>query len=195
MFSKKFIMISYFGKRFIDILLSLLALVFLFPILVLISLSILIFDKGPIFFAQKRVGRRNQTFKFIKFRSLPVETKNISSDKLSDIKISKIGKIIRRTNADELPQLINIIRGEMSIVGPRPCLPSQKKLISLRIKNKSINCRPGLTGLAQINSYDNMSIEKKAFFDCEYSNNISILLDISIILKTFFYLLSPPPKY
>ena len=93
---------------------------------------------------------------------------------------------MRRTNADELPQLVNILRGEMSIVGPRPCLLDQKELIKLRIKNKSINCRPGLTGLAQINSYDNMSVKDKAFYDFEYSNKISILLDISIILKPLF---------
>ena len=80
----------------------------------------------------------------------------------------------------------------MSIVGPRPCLLSQRHKIK---NNKSINCRPGLTGLAQINSYDNMSVKDKAFYDFEYSNKISILLDISIILKTFIYLFSPPPKY
>ena len=126
---------------------------------------------------------------------MPVGTKNVSSDKLSDIKISKIGKILRRTNADELPQLFNILRGDMSIVGPRPCLLSQKELINLRIENKSINCRPGLTGLAQINSYDNMSIKKKAYYDYEYSKKMCFLLDIQIILRTFIYLISPPPKY
>ena len=188
-------MITYLGKRYMDIILSLIALFFLSPILILIAICIFLFDNGPIFFIQKRIGRRNTVFNFIKFRSMPIGTKNISSDKLSEIKISRIGKIIRRTNADELPQLINILRGEMSIVGPRPCLLSQKNLISLRIENKSINCKPGLTGLAQINSYENMSFRKKAFYDFEYANKMSFILDISIILKTFIYLFSPPPKY
>ncbi len=183
------------GKRFIDIIFSLLAIVFLSPLFVLISLSIFIFDKGPIFFTQKRIGRRNKIFKIIKFRSLPVGTKNISSDKLPEIKTTKVGKIIRRTNVDELPQLFNILKGEMSIVGPRPPLSSQKELINLRNKNKSINCRPGLTGLAQINGFDNMPVQIKASYDYEYSTKMSFLLDICIILKTFIYLLSPPPKY
>ena len=188
-------MISYVGKRLIDIILSLVALIFLSPIFFLIIICISLFDSGPIFFIQKRIGRRNRIFNLFKFRTMPIGTKNISSEKLSAIKITKIGKILRRTNADELPQLINILRGEMSIVGPRPCLLDQKELIKLRIKNKSINCRPGLTGLAQINSYDNMSFKDKAFYDFEYSNKISILLDIFIILRTFIYLFSPPPKY
>ncbi len=186
---------SYLGKRFIDIILSSLALIFLSPIFFLITICIYIFDRGPILFIQKRIGRRNKIFNLIKFRSMPVGTANISSDKLSEIKMTKIGEIIRRTNADELPQLINILKGEMSIVGPRPCLLSQKELIKLRIKNKSINCRPGLTGLAQINSYENMSFKDKAFYDYEYTNKISFLLDVIIILKTFIYLFSPPPKY
>ncbi len=186
---------SYFGKRFIDIFLSLLALIFLSPIFILIIICIYLFDKVPILFVKKRIGRKNKIFNLIKFRSMPVGTKNISSDKLSEIKITKIGKIIRRTNADELPQLINILRGEMSLVGPRPCLLDQKELIKLRIENSSINCRPGLTGLSQINAYDNMSLKDKAFYDYQYSIKISFLLDIFIILKTFIYLFSPPPKY
>jgi len=188
-------MISYFGKRFVDIILSLLAIIFLSPIFVLITICIYLFDSGPILFSQERIGRRNSIFNLIKFRSLPIGTTNVSSDKLSEIKITKIGKILRRTNADELPQLINILRGEMSIVGPRPCLLGQKELIKLRIENKSINCRPGLTGFAQINSYDNMSFKDKAFYDYIYSNKINIFFDIFIILKTFIYLFSPPPKY
>ena len=188
-------MISYLGKRFIDIILSLIALIFLSPIFILIIICIYLFDRGPIFFVQKRIGRRNVIFNLIKFRSMPIGTKNVASDKLSEIKITKIGKILRRTNADELPQLINILRGEMSIVGPRPCLFGQKELIKLRIENKSINCRPGLTGLAQIKSYDNMSYKDKAFYDYQYTNKMSFLFDISIILKTFIYLFSPPPKY
>ena len=195
MFSEKLIMKSYFGKRTIDIILSSIALIFLSPIFLLIIICIFLFDRGPIFFIQKRIGRRNKIFNLIKFRSLPIGTMNITSDKLHETKITKFGAFLRRTNADELPQLINILRGEMSIVGPRPCLLSQKDLIKLRIENNSINCQPGLTGLAQINSYDYMTVKDKAFYDYEYANKISFFLDISIILKTFIYLFSPPPKY
>ncbi len=186
---------SYLGKRTIDIILSLIALIFFSPTFLLIIICIFLFDRGPIFFIQKRIGRRNKIFNLIKFRSMPIGTKNITSDKLSETNITKMGVILRRTNFDELPQLINILKGEMSIVGPRPCLLSQKELINLRIENKSINCKPGLTGLAQINSYDFMSIKDKAFYDYKYANKVSLLLDISIILKTVIYLFSPPPKY
>ena len=170
MFSEKLIMKSYLGKRTIDIILSSIALIFLSPTFFLIIICIFLFDRGPIFFIQKRIGRRNKIFNLIKFRSLPIGTMNITSDKLSETKITKFGAFLRRTNADELPQLINILKGEMSIVGPRPCLLSQKDLIKLRIENKSINCQPGLTGLAQINSYDYMTVKDKAFYDSEYAN-------------------------
>ena len=182
-------------KRIFDIIFSIFGLFALFPLFLLISILIILFDKGPIFFTQSRVGKNNKNFLFIKFRSLPIDTPNISSDKLGGIKISIIGKFIRRTSIDELPQLINILKGEMSFVGPRPALYSQKELIIARNNNGSIKCRPGLTGLAQINSYNNMSYQKKAKFDAIYFREISFLNDLLIISKTFNYLLSPPPVY
>ncbi len=188
-------MCDYFGKRAGDLFFSIISLLVLLPIFFLIAILIKIFDNGPIFFTQYRVGKGNKKFIFIKFRSLPASTPNIPSDKLGKVKISFIGRIIRRTNADELPQLINILKGDMSFVGPRPALDSQRELIDARTKNGSINCRPGLTGLAQVNSYNNMPFEEKAKFDYTYCQNISLISDISIILKTFIYLLSPPPIY
>ena len=103
--------------------------------------------------------------------------------------------MIRRTNLDELPQLFNILKGDMSIVGPRPPIPSQQELTELRKANGAIACRPGLTGLAQVSSFDGMTVPQKAAFDGEYAKRISFVGDITIILRTFVYLLKPPPVY
>ena len=117
---------------------------------------------------------------------MPLGTKNISSEKLSAIKITTIGKILRRTNADELPQLINILRGEMSIVGPRPALYNQLDLIELREKYGVNRLKPGITGWAQINGRDNISLQEKVNFDAYYLQNRSLKLDLKIIFLTFF---------
>tara|TARA_B100000963_G_scaffold359660_1_gene387640 strand:- start:3635 stop:4015 length:381 start_codon:yes stop_codon:yes gene_type:complete len=126
---------------------------------------------------------------------MPVGTKLLASDDAKDIRIKPLGKFLRRFNFDELPQLWNILIGDMSFVGPRPPLPSQKELIKLRKEHGILNCRPGLTGLAQINGYNGMKIEDKAKQDLEYASKITFLLDIKIILKTFSYLAKPPPIY
>ena len=183
------------GKRFFDFFFSLIALIILSPLFTIIIILIYFFDSGPIFFRHERVGNNGKNFLLLKFRSMPVGTKNLSSDKIEKVKISWIGKIIRRTNIDELPQLFNILKNEMSIVGPRPCATYQNKLIKYRRKNLSFFCKPGLTGLAQVNSYNAMSIQKKAYFDGLYKKNISLGGDLKIIFQTFLYLLKPPPIY
>ena len=184
-----------FGKRLLDIFIVFSAVFILSPLMLLIAVMIKTFDPGPIFFKQQRVGRDGCKFWFYKFRSMPVNTGDLASDKVGEIQLTWIGKVIRRTNLDELPQLLNILKGDMSVVGPRPPIPNQKELIEIRTKNKSIECKPGLTGLAQIKSFDGMSVQKKAEFDAEYTNNISIWNDIKIIFGTFTYLLKPPPVY
>ena len=184
-----------FGKRFFDIIFSLLAVIFLLPLLFLVSILIKIFDPGPVFFKQKRIGLLGESFDFYKFRSMPVNTGDIPSDQLGKIKFTWVGRFIRRTNIDELPQLFNILKGDMSIVGPRPPIGSQRELIELRHQSGALNCRPGLTGLAQISSFDGMKVPEKAALDARYANSISFHLDISIILKTFIYILRPPPVY
>lgn len=126
---------------------------------------------------------------------MPVKAANVPSVEAKKIRVTFFGKIIRRTNIDELPQLFNILRGDMSIVGYRPSLPTQEHLTKLRRGNKSLYCRPGLTGLAQINSYNFMPDEEKASFDGKYAENISFLSDVKIILKTFLYLTKRPPTY
>jgi len=126
---------------------------------------------------------------------MPPSTKVVASDKLGEIKITWFGRFIRRLNLDELPQLWNILKGDMSIIGPRPSLVSQKELIGLRRKNGALDCRPGLTGLAQVNSFDGMSFIVKANFDAQYAAKITFLGDLKIFLQTFLYLAKPPPVY
>ena len=182
-------------KRIFDFLFALISLILFSPIFFIVSLAIKLFDPGPILFKQNRIGINNKKFIIFKFRSLPDGTKNISSDKLELKTISNVGKFIRRTSIDELPQLFNILKGDMSFVGPRPPLMSQEKLIYLRKKNKSICSKPGLTGLAQIKGFTGMSIEQKAYYDHKYHLKKSFFLDLFLIISTFFYLLKKPPVY
>ncbi|GAA3931766.1 sugar transferase [Chitinophaga oryziterrae] len=184
-----------FIKRSIDISITILALIGLSPIILVCGLIIYFQDFGPIVFKQKRVGKNGRIFLFFKFRSMPVNTPNVQSRETDKLKITPFGKIIRRTNIDELPQLFNILKGDMSIVGPRPPIPSQTNLIEMRRENGALDCRPGLTGWAQVNAYDFMPEEQKARFDGEYAADISISMDLKVILKTFVYLTKKPPTY
>lgn len=186
---------SLFLKRIFDIIFSFVVLCCLFPLFLFVAFTIIIFDSGPIIYKQRRIGLNGETFILYKFRSMPTGTGNVPSDKIGEIKINFIGKFIRRTNIDELPQLYNILIGDMSLVGPRPCITSQIELFELRRSNGSLLCRPGLTGLAQINSFNGMSFQQKAHYDGIYSEKISFVNDLMIILKTFLYLLKPPPIY
>ncbi len=186
--------IRYF-KRTLDIMFAIVTLILLSPIFTLVWLVIRLEDGGPAIYVSSRVGRFGNLFSCFKFRSMPLNTENVPSSKGGALRITRVGRILRRTNIDELPQLINILIGDMSIVGPRPPLPIQNKLILFRRASGSLECRPGLTGLAQINSFDGMSIEQKAEFDASYAKAISLRNDVKIILKTFLYLLKPPPVY
>ncbi|MEO5330765.1 MAG: sugar transferase [Magnetococcus sp. YQC-5] len=171
------------------------AILALSPIMILIAFLIRIEDGHSVFFRQARVGLNGRLFQVIKFRSMPVNTKNVPSAEAGELKVTTIGKILRRTNLDELPQLFNILKGDMSVVGPRPALERQKDLYELRDKLGVTKHKPGLTGLAQIKSFDGMSDFEKARFDAIYCNNITFFGDMAIILRTFGYLLRPPPVY
>ena len=184
-----------FGKRLADLFFAFFASLILSPILLLFSVLILVTDPGPVLFVHKRVGKNAKLFDFYKFRSMPVGTPKVSSDKLVDVKLTLFGRFIRRTSIDELPQLFNILRGDMSFVGPRPSLPDQLELIALRQESGALRLLPGLTGLAQVRSYDNMSVNQKAFFDAVYFHNLSFFADFSIVFKTMLYLLKSPPTY
>jgi len=184
-----------FFKRLIDILIAFPSILMLSPIIIVTAIIVKLQDGGPAIFKQARVGFKGQDFTLLKFRSMPVNTANVASSETKVLKITPFGKFIRRSNIDELPQLFNILRGDMSIVGPRPALASQKELVDLRMENGAYKCKPGLTGLAQINSYDNMPVSVKAEWDIKYSKKISFSNDLKIILLTFGYLLKPPPTY
>ena len=184
-----------FGKRLLDIFIVFVAVVFLSPLMIIVALLIKIVDPGPIIFKQNRAGKNGESFSFYKFRSMPVNTGDLASDAVGQVKLTWVGKMIRRSNIDELPQLLNILNGDMSIVGPRPPLVTQEELLRIRKDNASLFTRPGLTGLAQVNSFDGMTVPEKAAFDGEYVKDISFYNDVKIILKTFLYLFSPPPVY
>ncbi len=188
-------MYKLFIKRFLDIFFSLIGLIILSPILILIAVVIFFQDFGSIIYIQERVGKDGLIFKFYKFRSMAMNTPNVPSSETSKLKVTPFGKVLRRTNLDELPQLINILKGDMSIVGPRPPIPSQENLIRLRETNGALKCRPGLTGLAQVNSYDYMPEEEKSNWDGTYARSISALTDLKILLKTILYLTKKPPVY
>ncbi|NTW63634.1 MAG: sugar transferase [Chlorobiaceae bacterium] len=182
-------------KRVIDLIASVMVALLLSPLLFLVAILIKTFDSGPIIFKHRRVGKGGEGFDIYKFRSMPVNTGDISSDMIGNIELSWIGKLIRRTNIDELPQLFNIAKGDMSIVGPRPPILNQYELIELRRANGALYCKPGLTGLAQVKSYDGMTVARKAAYDAEYASHITLKNDMLIVLKTVAYLFKPPPKY
>lgn len=182
-------------KRFVDILLAGVAIVALSPLLLATAAAVRLEDGGRAIFRQRRIGRNGGEFWLMKFRSMPENTRDMPSDAARNVRITRVGKVIRRTNIDELPQLINILRGDMSIVGPRPALPAQTELIALRRQNGALACVPGLTGLAQVNSYDAMSVQAKAEFDGRYAARVTFTRDVTIIIRTVKYLFSPPPTY
>lgn len=184
-----------FGKRCLDLVSVLLAFTIIGWIMVIAAIAILIEDGRPIFFRQQRIGRNKKPFVLIKFRSMPQNAPEMPSADAMDVPVTKVGKFIRRTNIDELPQLINVLRGEMSLVGPRPALPSQTELIDIRSTGRVYDLLPGLTGIAQINSFDGMSDEQKAQWDAKYGKSISFGTDLKIMACTLAYLLRPPPVY
>ena len=174
-------------KRLIDVILSFLAIIILFIPGIIIAICIKIESKGPVFFKQKRVGKNKKYFMIYKFRTMRADTpKDMPTHMLNnpDLYITKVGRILRKTSLDELPQIINIIKGDMSIVGPRPALWNQDDLIAERDKYHANDIRPGLTGLAQISGRDELEIPVKAKLDGEYTNNISFWLDVKIFFKT-----------
>lgn len=176
-----------FAKRLIDIILSLVGLILLSPLFLLIILAIKIDSKGPILFKQKRVGIHKTYFNILKFRTMRIDTPKDTPTHLLENPskyITKVGKFLRKTSLDELPQIINIIKGEMSIIGPRPALWNQYDLIDERDKYDANSIRPGLTGWAQINGRDELPIEVKAKLDGEYVQRMSFFFDVKCFLWT-----------
>lgn len=181
-----------FFKRFFDITLSGLAILVLSPIVLILFLAIYIDDPGPIFFTQKRVGKNKVHFKILKFRTMKTETPHdIPTHLLSNPEqyITRVGKFLRVTSLDELPQIFNIFVGQMSIIGPRPALWNQFDLIAERDKYGANELTPGLTGWAQINGRDELEIEVKAKFDGEYAQKLSFLFDVKCFFGTIISVL------
>lgn len=171
----------------INRLLALLIFILLFPISIIIALLIIFEDGFPIFFQQKRVGVNYSFFQIYKFRSMKKNTPNIATHLLENPAqyLLKIGVILRKLSLDELPNLINIIKGEMVFVGPRPALYNQDDLMALRIAAGVDKLKPGITGWAQINGRDKISIEEKVAFEKEYLDRKSFWFDFKIIILTF----------
>jgi O-antigen biosynthesis protein WbqP len=176
-------------KRIIDFTLSLLAMIILWPVFLIIAVLIKLDSKGPILFKQKRVGKNKKHFYILKFRTMRTDTpKDTPTHMLKnpEMFITRVGKFLRKTSLDELPQIINILKGEMSIIGPRPALWNQYDLIEERDKYGANDVYPGLTGWAQIKGRDELPIDIKAQYDGEYVEKMSLAFDVKIFFKTIF---------
>ena len=181
-----------FGKRLLDLILSGCAIVVLSPVYLLIAIAIKLDDPGPVFFRQKRVGIHKTHFEILKFRTMKCCTpKDVPTHLLENPEqyITRVGKVLRKTSLDELPQIFQIFTGKMSIIGPRPALWNQFDLIEERDKYGANDLRPGLTGWAQINGRDELPIDVKARFDGEYVEKIGFLFDCKCFFGTIFSVL------
>ncbi len=206
--NKKRSLISYrLLKKFLDLLFSLLFLIFSIPLFIIISLLIKLSSRGPIFYLQERIGKNNMPFKCIKFRTMYPEAKDILKNILiknkdlkkefeethklkNDPRITSIGKFLRKTSLDELPQFINVLKGEMSIVGPRPIVKDEKKKYGKNLK-KVLSIKPGITGLWQVSGRNNLTYKRRVILDLNYVRNHNLLMDIRILIRTFGVILFP----
>ena len=174
-------------KRLLGLLMSMLGIIVLSPVYLVLILAIKMTSPGPIFFKQKRVGIHKTHFQILKFRSMRIDTpKDIPTHMLEnpDQYITSVGKFMRKTSLDELPQLFNIVKGDMAVVGPRPALWNQYDLIAERDKYGANDVLPGLTGWAQVNGRDELEIDVKAKYDGEYVKRLSFLFDCRCFLMT-----------
>lgn len=179
-------------KRGIDLILSLLGLLVLSPLLLALIVAIKIDSPGPVLFRQKRVGIHKTYFSILKFRTMRIDTpKDVPTHLLTDPEqyITKVGRILRKTSLDELPQILNILMGDMAVVGPRPALWNQYDLIEERDKYGANDIRPGLTGWAQINGRDELEIPVKARLDGEYVEKMGLGMDLRCFFGTFISVL------
>ncbi len=174
-------------KRYFDILTSLVTLIVMGLPIFVIAGAVRLTSQGPAIYWSERVGRNNKIFRMPKFRTMRVDTPTVPTHLMSDPEayVTSIGKFLRRTSLDELPQLLSILVGDMSLVGPRPALFNQNDLIALRTEAGVDKMTPGLTGWAQINGRDDLSILVKVRFDVEYMRRRSFWLDMKIIVLTF----------
>ncbi len=179
-------------KRLMDFFAALIGLIILCPIFLIIAAAIKLDSKGPVLFKQKRVGKNKKHFYILKFRTMRTDTPRDMPTHLlqnPDVYITKLGRFLRKTSLDELPQIFNILKGDMSVIGPRPALWNQYDLIEERDRYHANDILPGLTGWAQINGRDELPIEIKAKFDGEYVKNMCFTLDLKCFCKTIISVL------
>ena len=176
-------MYRHFFKRFLDLVLSLIAIVLLSPVFIIIATLVKMKLGSPVIFCQERPGKDEKIFKMYKFRSMTSETDGEGNLLPDEARLTKFGKLLRSTSLDELPELFNILKGDMSIVGPRPLLVQYLPLYNDFQKHRH-DVRPGLTGLAQVKGRNSISWEDRFKFDVEYTKKISFLFDLKIILMT-----------
>lgn len=179
-----------FLKRLIDIFASLIGLILISPLLIIIAIAIKLTSEGPVFFKQERLGKDGKIFKIIKFRTMVVNAEKIGTGifvKSDDKRITKVGKFLRSTSLDELPQLFNVLFGDMSLVGPRPPVPYHpyKYEDYSEFQKKRFKMKPGMTGLAQVTVRNSVDWDKRILIDVQYVEKFNILLDIKILFKTF----------
>ena len=194
-------------KNFFDILFSLFVLVAFIPLFLIVALLIKLSSRGPIFFLQERIGKNNVPFKCIKFRTMYPEAKDILKNILikdknlkkefeethklkNDPRITAIGKLLRKTSLDELPQFINVLRGEMSIVGPRPIVKDEIIKYEENFKKVS-SIKPGITGLWQVSGRNNLTYKRRVMLDLNYVENYNLIMDLRILIRTFGVILFP----
>lgn len=174
-------------KRILDFIFSTILLILLIPLFIIVSILIKVDSKGPVFFKQERTGLNGEIFVLIKFRSM-AEDNDIFDFERGD-RVTKVGRFIRAYSIDELPQLINIIKGEMSFIGPRPWVTECYKYFTPYQKKRNL-VLPGVTGLAQTSGRKDLNILKRIDYDVEYVNKISLMIDIKILIKTIFVILN-----
>nr|MBO4517904.1 sugar transferase [Clostridia bacterium] len=185
-------MYKHFFKRLIDVLLSGVGIIVLLPFWLILFIAIKVDSKGPIFFKQKRIGIHKKTFNILKFRTMRIDTPHdVPTHMLENPEqyITRVGKFLRKTSLDELPQIFNIFVGQMAIIGPRPALWNQDDLVAERDKYGANDVKPGLTGWAQINGRDELEIDDKAKLDGEYVKRQSFLFDCRCFFGTIFSVL------
>lgn len=187
-------------KRIIDLLASLIALVFLIPFFIIIAIIIPLTSKGPSFYFQERLGQNGKIYRMFKFRTMYLHAPDIRNQDgttyngKDDARVTKIGKFLRETSINELPQLINILLGDMSIVGPRPELPESLAFLSLEYPDK-LKVLPGLTGWAVVNGRNNVPLARRRELDVWYAQHVSFSLDIKIMLRTVQLVISSKDVY
>jgi len=174
-------------KRLFDFILAIILIIILFGVMLSVALLIKLSSKGPVLYWSDRVGRENIVFRMPKFRSMNIGTPELASHLITNPEsfLSPVGAFLRRSSLDELPQLYSVLRGDMSFVGPRPALFNQEDLIKLRSDNGVLHLMPGVTGWAQVNGRDNLSIVEKTKLDKEYLDRQSFLYDLKILWMTF----------